>query len=698
MSKNIKRFLSLLLVLVMALPVSSFAEEEYDDIKLSISTSYISLKVGDFAVLRATITPSSKSYLLESLVWGSSDSSVVEVDYNGNIRAKRPGDAVITASIKSATAECLVYVQESPLTAPSTELTLNANGGTFYNGAGMKVLDIDGTGYDVSNLEIPKKDNATFVGWFDEITGGNQVKVIDTSKVSSMTLYAHYITSSDTFTVTWKNSFGDVLKRQEYATGRKITNSDYPVLRNAPLGYVFDKWEVGKPDASGSYEIIAKYKLDTSGEVSYDIYWEDGFGNTLASQMNFSSTELPEYPRPSLPERTNYKFVGWSTPEIRGNKITIKALWERSTTSTEKKGKYEVIHTYLDNNEGFVGKESVIVEDTFGKQITKDDIVIKTQHMGITYKVTGITPDKLVITSGTQTINVTYHPLNYSGYNPQLPDPSKPEDPGTKPGTSDPQPGTQEPGQSTGTEPGTATKPGEPTEHRQTEGPGMSESLNNKYFIPMTKLNQTDHFAYISGYGDGKVHPNDYITRAEVAQIFYNLMSKTYRDDNYYTENNFSDVASDAWYNTAVSTLSKAGIVSGYENGTFGPNNNITRAEFVTMAVRFLDTDVGGSKSFPDAIGTWAESSIRKASAAGWINGYDDGLFHPNDNLTRAQAIIIVNKMTGRIANSDGMLSNMKTWSDNIKGAWYYDAIQEATNGHVHRYNGNVEEWVIFTE
>ena len=207
-------------------------------------------------------------------------------------------------------------------------------------------------------------------------------------------------------------------------------------------------------------------------------------------------------------------------------------------------------------------------------------------------------------------------------------------------------------------------------------------------------LNNTDHFAYIVGYGNGEVRPQNSITRAEVAAIFFRLLEDDVRDANYTRQNKFTDVSNDAWYCSAVSTLSAMGIISGYPDATFRPNASITRAEFAAIATRF---DVNGDKtpaSFNDIAGHWAKDEISAAANNGWINGYTDGTFRPNNKITRAEAMTLVNRVLKRLPETAEDLHNdMIKWSDNSDtSAWYYLAVQEATNSHYYDLKENKHE------
>ena len=199
-----------------------------------------------------------------------------------------------------------------------------------------------------------------------------------------------------------------------------------------------------------------------------------------------------------------------------------------------------------------------------------------------------------------------------------------------------------------------------------------------------TGLNGDDHFAYIVGYPNGNVEPNGNITRAEVATIFFRLLTEKVRTANSTQSNSLSDVTRGQWFNHAVSTLSSMGIVKGHNDGTFAPNAPITRAEFAAIAARFDDKNTDTSSKFTDIASHWAKNEIGIAANKGWINGYPDGTFRPNQYITRAEAMTLVNRVLNRLPeNSSDLLDSMIKWPDNSDAsAWYYLAVQEATNSH----------------
>ena len=200
---------------------------------------------------------------------------------------------------------------------------------------------------------------------------------------------------------------------------------------------------------------------------------------------------------------------------------------------------------------------------------------------------------------------------------------------------------------------------------------------------PLPELNTEDHYAYIIGRDDGLSHPEASITRAEVATIFFRMLTEESRNQLWTTTNPYSDVAPENWYNNAVSTLTGSGVITGKPGNLFDPDASITRAEFATIAVRFFGGEYEGDDLFTDIAGHWANKYINRAAILGLINGKGDGTFDPNANITRAEAMAIMNRTLGRKPNADHMLPNMITWEDNLDASkWYYADVQEATNSH----------------
>ena len=217
-------------------------------------------------------------------------------------------------------------------------------------------------------------------------------------------------------------------------------------------------------------------------------------------------------------------------------------------------------------------------------------------------------------------------------------------------------------------------------------------------------LNTDDHFAYIIGYPDGTVQPNGQITRAEATTIFFRLLTEESRSANLTKTNGYTDVASDAWYNTAVSAMTKAGIVDGYPDGTFRPDAPITRAEMAKIISLFAKLDKSESR-FSDIAGHWAEAYIKLAAGNGWIAGYPDGTFGPQRNITRAETATMINRVLDRVPSEESHLLSrgvMQIWPDANPGDWFYLAMQEATNSHDYERNAKWaaadEQWTALRE
>lgn len=211
------------------------------------------------------------------------------------------------------------------------------------------------------------------------------------------------------------------------------------------------------------------------------------------------------------------------------------------------------------------------------------------------------------------------------------------------------------------------------------------------------KLNTADHFAYVQGYPDGTVKPAGNITRAETAAILFRLMDDASRKTYYSTKSGFRDVASGSWYNTYVATLNNAGVITDSSNGYFRPNEAITRAELAAMLAKFSETTSAANYFNDVSAKYWAANAIAICAKLGWITGYPDGTFRPDKNVTRAELMAMINRATGRAPKSaDAFLPGMKTWSDNTADKWYYLDVQEATNSHSYTVKGS-ETWTALT-
>lgn len=212
-------------------------------------------------------------------------------------------------------------------------------------------------------------------------------------------------------------------------------------------------------------------------------------------------------------------------------------------------------------------------------------------------------------------------------------------------------------------------------------------------------LNGSNHFAYVVGYKDGNVRPQGNITRAETAAIFFRLLKEEVRSENLSKHNDFADVTEDSWYNTAVSTMAGMNILKGRTANSFAPQAPITRAEFAAICARFDSGKAEENSGFTDISGHWAEKEIERAATLGWVSGYTDGSFHPDAPITRAEAMTLINRVLCRMPETKAdLLDSMTKWPDNQPGAWYYLAVQEATNSHTYEQkDSKYETWTALT-
>ena len=232
--------------------------------------------------------------------------------------------------------------------------------------------------------------------------------------------------------------------------------------------------------------------------------------------------------------------------------------------------------------------------------------------------------------------------------------------------------------------------------HLYTKEKYVPEQPTTDYLIPGFWLNTNDHYSYLIGYSDGTVRPNGKITRAEVAMIFFRLLDDDTRAKYWSSENNFSDVSADKWYNNAVSTLSRMGVIGGYADGTFRPDAPISRAEFAKIAVSFTQNNGSAVYNYFTDVKTtdWFAPYVTAAKDAGLIEGYSDGSFKPESKITRAEACAIVNRTLGRKPSKAHMkISDRIDWPDVQTTDWFYEAIMEATNSHTYQMGKRVETW-----
>jgi hypothetical protein len=214
--------------------------------------------------------------------------------------------------------------------------------------------------------------------------------------------------------------------------------------------------------------------------------------------------------------------------------------------------------------------------------------------------------------------------------------------------------------------------------------------------VPLAPLlNTVDHFAYIQGYPDDTARPQGNVTREEVAAVFFRLLDPAYRETIRTTDEDFNDVTADRWSIKHIGTLSNGEILTGYVDGSFRPGTKITRAELATIASRFDNLSTSGAITFSDVSGHWAEQYILSAASKGWVNGYADGTFKPDQAITRAEFVTLVNNVLDRKVKTENILPDALQFPDLEKGKWYYEAMMEASNSHTYERNEDgYETWL----
>ncbi len=503
-----------------------------------------------------------------------------------------------------------------------------------------------------------------------------------------MTITANYKpieVEEDTYTVTFVDGLTGETIEVRAGLVELPGEGTYPAAP-AHEGYEFTGWTVGAPDANGNVTITANYKPIEVEEETFTVTFVDGLtGETI--EVRTGLVELPgEGTYPAAPAHEGYEFTGWTVgaPDANGN-VVITANYKPAEVEEDT---YTV--TWLNWN---------------GVQLQQK--VVKKGDPEPSY--TGLPPTRLSDGVFSYTfIGWSAPSVDADGnvtYTAQYTATRIPVDPGPGPGPG-PDPGPAPgPGPGPGPDPGPAPGPGPgggdvtiPDNDPPLAGGDGTVTINDQE-VPLAGaigLNSVDHFAYIIGYDDDTVRPLNNITRAEVATIFFRLMTEDYRNANWATANDFSDVTAGSWFNNAVSTCANAGLLTGYPDGTFKPNQSITRAEFAAVAARFLSDEYTGENvgDFSDTKGHWAAKEIRRAAEAGWVTGSNNG-FRPNDKINRAEVMTIVNRMLDRIPDAEHMLGTMKKWKDNPEDAWYYEAVQEATNEHAYERDelGVTEHW-----
>lgn len=517
-------------------------------------------------------------------------------------------------------------------------ITFNTNGGSEIE----PVTVVEGTVVDLTQY-VPTKPTHAFVGWHTDQELTVPVTAITVS--ADVTVYAKWISEAASYTLTFNTNGGNTIapKAFEPAAVVDLTLDAYIPQKS---GFAFEGWylentltnKVASITMDADKTVYAKW-------VQYYTVTFNTDGGTPVSQVvviEGTNLDLSIY----TTTKSGYSFGGWYkdaaktipvTSVVVYSNTTLYAGWTTSGGGVSGGGGGGGVTTY-----------TVTVKDTDGNEIDK----IKKA------KGTQIDPKDYVYEKDGFVTDGWY-------FDEEL------------------------------------TKPVDPFKlvaNVTVYTKWVKKGGNGSYHPDMLT---TEHYAYIQGREDGNVHPQANITRAEVATIFFRLLTEEVRDGEIAYSNNFTDVEVLDWYNTAISTLAKLDIIEGRTATEYAPDEFITRAEFATIAARFSDAPYTDVNPFTDDEGHWAQEYINKAAAYGWVVG-ENGAFRPDDNITRAEVVTIVNRVLGRLPESEeDLLEGMKTWPDNSDAdAWFYLAVQEATNSHDYtlKSDGVHESWTKLTE
>ena len=621
--------------------------------------------------------------------WGRSKS---EVDYE-------VGDS-LRLYITSPTIRLYAIWEKDESEQTTYTLRYDANGGT--GGPANQIYTTTDEFWITSvSSQGPTRDGYTFKGWQSGDTlytpASTNRTVVLTKDNPTMTLVAQWEQNAPPAPTTYTVRYTDGVDGEEVFADQITENlpsgATTPAFVGTPAreGYEFVGWypKVAETVTDNATYTAQWQKNAPPAPTTYTVRYTDGVDGeeVFADQIHTVEEGATTPAFVGTPAREGYEFVGW-TPEVEAtvtDNVIYTARWEEVE---------ETVYTYRLAYEANAG-DSTVSGMPAGK-------TVKTDAAAYVFSVSSDRPAREGYTfQGWST--TAGGPVEYQGgdriYLPGVPGeeisvtlfavwekspvPPTPVDPDPKPDPDpdpDPEPDPYIP-------PYIPPTPVRPDPDPVRPDPDV-EILDEE--VPLAGaigLNLEDHFAYIAGYPDGTVRPDGNITRAEVATIFFRLLTEETRAIYWSQTNDYSDVAPEAWYNNAVSTLSSMEVLSGYPDGTFKPNAPITRAEFAKIAVSFFDcAGIVYDGTFSDvAEGQWWTEYIAAAAELGLVEGYPDGTFKPQANISRAESCAIVNRVLERKPHEEHLLpeAEMIVWPDNAdKAVWYYADIQEATNSH----------------
>ena len=476
-------------------------------------------------------------------------------------------------------------------------------------------------------------------------------------------------------------------------------------------------------DASKTYDGRA---LTESGFTASDLEEGDSHTFTVVMTADSTITDYKEGGQPNVIATVDGTAVTTGTETIVGNylvttvdgtltinkkPITITAIDQTYTYNATSQGENDV--TYTDSEQISVKVKVTIEDPVQGEELTS--ITLDGQETNAGEYTGKIVPSAAVIGANTDNYDITYVPgtltinkakltitadnkrKGYGAVDPELtvtPEGLQGED------SIDSITITREEGYM----PGTYAITAKDALLKNADGEDVTSNYDIEYVdgtftiikpVPPTPdLNSEDHIAFVQGYPDGTVHPEGYITRAETATMVYRLLTDERRDEIFTTQNDFSDVEKTYWYNKAVSSMENGDYITGYPDGTFKGDQTITRAEFVTIMVRFLSGPKAGNNPFSDIDNHWAKDYIITGVQAGWIDGYPDGTFRPDDPIKRSEAMKIMNCVLNRGVDETSELGDYTNFPDNSDAnKWYYYEVIEAANNHETKGHRPDEDW-----
>lgn len=576
----------------------------------------------------------------------------------------------------------------------------------YTEGDGHGQVPVDSNTYDlgtkarVKNGEnlISNDEDEIFIGWEDITDDNNFYYAENIVEIKGDTVFkAYYGKYEDLITIRYKSS-DENMGTVDPEMQRLLPDRGFPngSTATAELGYKFVNWTNETGDIVGNEMhfipekqngmnveaiytanfkpvdteyIIVYYDYDTDEPLADELQPQVSTGSGIYGQaVTVEGEDIDGYNKIGSNkqtiilglEKSVIKFYYSKYPVENTNYVNIKWLYEKSYDTSKDEGDFEEIQPAITLEELDRGYEEYVkLGDTSGYTYYNCVRKVKNNSTNTTIPVTtgSAVSGSAVTGTGIKVETTVYYKLYYTMDKKGTPTP-----PGGGPSTS---------------KPGKSTKITEPE-------------------VPLGMLEKSDHFAYIIGYPEGDIRPLNNITREEVAEIFYRLLTEESRSSLLSDSNPFYDIEPERWSNRAISTLCKAGILEGYEDGSFKPSQSISRAEFAAIASRFDNLQSDMSSKFTDISGHWAEEYIISAEKKGWINGYEDNTFKPEQKITRAESMTFINNVLGRNVIKENIHKDAKIWPDNPANAWYYEAVTEATNSH--NYIINEKDGELWTD